>query len=80
MSYEATDDVVLSGQMMGKDDRPLVVNRNDFIHALTLRALRIHGLIAHYSNSTKRTSTGMRLLRRCYAAAQDDLSKEQQND
>ncbi len=81
---EATDDVVLSGQMMGKDaserGRPLVVNRNDFIHALTMRVFHIRGLVARYSESTDLSSTGMRLLRHCYAAAKDDLSKETQSD
>ena len=57
-----------------KRGQPLVVNRNDFLQALTVRVLRIGNLIDTY-RADDLNSAGMRLLRRCYAAAKDDLQK-----
>lgn len=64
------------GKSASERGQQLVVNRNDYLHALTLRALRIGGLIELYAQNTDLSSAGMTLLKRCYAAAQDDLSKE----
>ena len=57
-----------------KRGRPLVVNRNDFLQALTVRVVRIGNLI-NTSHADDLNSAGMRLLQRCYAAAKDDLQK-----
>ena len=66
--------------MMGKSasqrGQPLVVNRDDFIQALTLRVHRIQQLITTYSTDDELNPAGLLLLTRCHAAAKDDLSKE----
>ena len=62
---------------MGKSasQRGRVVNRNDFLQALTLRASRIQQLITTYGTDDDLNAAGLLLLTRCYAAAKDDLSK-----
>ena len=55
--------------------RGRVVNRSDFLQALTLRASRIQQLITTYGTDDDLNAAGLLLLTRCYAAAKDDLSK-----
>ena len=62
------------GKSASKRGQPLVVNRNDFLQALTVRVSHIHDLINTYGTD-ELNGAGMRLLRRCYAAAKDDLQK-----
>ena len=63
------------GKSASQRGRPLVVNRDDFIQALTLRASRIQQLITTYSKDDELNVAGLLLLTRCYAAAKDDLSR-----
>ena len=63
------------GKSASQRGRPLVVNRDDFIQALTLRASRIQQLITTYSTDDELNAAGLLLLTRCYAAAKDDLQK-----
>ena len=63
------------GKSASQRGRPLVVNRDDFIQALTLRVSRIQQLITTYSKDDELNPAGLLLLTRCYAAAKDDLSK-----
>ena len=63
------------GKSASQRGRPLVVNRDDFIQALTLRASRIQQLITTYSKDDELNPAGLLLLTRCYAAAKDDLQK-----
>ncbi len=65
---------------MSKSRRPLAVNRSDYLQALTLRAARIHDLVVKHSRHNDLNSAGVDLLKRCAAAAQDDLDKASKED